>query len=145
MFKVQSPSKYSPIYLLRHFLYCSKQFLNSSILKPYGASAVFLFHLFHISKTFPFEKFFHLGKQKLYCVGQDRVNREGGAQGSCHFGQNLLNTQHGVGRCTCKSPMMKWANTLKESSKKNSLKLNTASHNNTSWYTDGGGGPRTLT
>ena len=41
-----------------------------------------------------------------------------------------------MGRCTCKSPTMKWANVLKESSKKNSLKLNSASHNNTSWYTD---------
>ena len=38
-------------------------------------------------------------------------------------------------RCTCKSPIAKWANALKESSKKNSLKLNTASHNNTSWFT----------
>ena len=28
-----------------------------------------------------------------------------------------LNTQYGVGRCTCKSPIMKWANLLKESSK----------------------------
>ena len=34
------------------------------------------------------------------------------------FGQKLLNTEHGVGRCACKSPIMKWANTLKESSKK---------------------------
>ena len=34
------------------------------------------------------------------------------------FGEKLLNTQHGVGKCTCKSPIMKWANTLEESSKK---------------------------
>ena len=33
---------------------------------------------------------------------------------------------------------MKWANALKGSSKKDSLKLNTASHNNTSWYTEMG-------
>ena len=33
------------------------------------------------------------------------------------FCQKLLNTQHGVGRCANKSPM-KWANALKESSKK---------------------------
>ena len=31
---------------------------------------------------------------------------------------------------------MKWANTLKKSSKKNSWKPNAASHNSTSWYTD---------
>ena len=36
----------------------------------------------------------------------------------------------------CKSPVMKWANMLKESSKKNSLKPNAASHNNASWSTD---------
>ena len=32
--------------------------------------------------------------------------------------QKLLGTQHGVGRCACKLPIMKWANALKESSKK---------------------------
>ena len=53
------------------------------------------------------------------------------------FGQKLLNIQHGVGRYAHKSPTMKWANTL--SLQKNSLKLNAASHNNTSWYTDTGG------
>ena len=31
---------------------------------------------------------------------------------------------------------MKWTNALRESSKKNSQKLNAASHNNASWYTD---------
>ena len=41
------------------------------------------------------------------------------------FAQKLLNTQRGVGRCAHKSPIMKWANALKESSKKNSLKPNT--------------------
>ena len=33
------------------------------------------------------------------------------------FGQKLLNTQHGIGRYTGKSPIIKWANALKESSK----------------------------
>ena len=51
------------------------------------------------------------------------------------FVQKLLDTQCGAGRCPCKSPMMKWANTLKESSKK-SLKPNAACHNNDSWHTD---------
>ena len=50
--------------------------------------------------------------------------------------KKLLNTQHGVGRFTGKSPTMKWANALKESSKKNSVMLNTASHNNISYYAD---------
>ena len=51
------------------------------------------------------------------------------------FGQKLLNTQHSLGRCAPKSPIMKWANMFRVF-KKNSLKLHTASHNNTNWYTD---------
>ena len=46
------------------FFHYSKQFLNSLILVPSSASAVFLFYLFHVSKTFPFEDFFQLGKQQ---------------------------------------------------------------------------------
>ena len=65
------------------------------------------------------------------------MNREDGALASCHcFGQKLPNIQCGVVRHMRKSPSMKWANVLKESSKENSLKLNGASHNNTKWYTD---------
>ena len=42
-----------------------------------------------------------------------------------------------MGRCASKSPIIKWANALKESSKKkNPLKLNAASQSNASWYTD---------
>ena len=52
------------------------------------------------------------------------------------FLKNCFNTHHGVGRGTCKSPIMKWANALKESSKKKLLKLNAASHNSASWCTD---------
>ena len=37
-----------------------------------------------LSKLFPFQGFFHLGKQKK-SLGRDLVHREGGAQGSCHF------------------------------------------------------------
>ena len=32
--------------------------------------------------------------------------------GHAIFGQKLLNTQHSVGRCAGKSPIMKWANAL---------------------------------
>ena len=41
-----------------------------------------------------------------------------GYGGHAILGQKLLNTQHGVGRCAPKSPIMRWANMLKESSKK---------------------------
>ena len=67
MFKLQSPSKYSPfdaIHLFETFFPLLKQFLNLSILIPFSASAVFLFCFFHISKMFAFEDFFHPGKQK---------------------------------------------------------------------------------
>ena len=82
IFKRHSPSKYSPfdtIHLSGLFFHCSKQFLNSSILMPFSASAIFLLHLFHISKTFPYEDFFHPGKLKKSLSGQDQVNREGRA------------------------------------------------------------------
>ena len=57
-----------------------KQCLNLLILMPFSASATFLFHLFHISKMFPFEDFFPLGKQRSRSAW-DQVNREGGAWG----------------------------------------------------------------
>ena len=61
-----------------------------------------------------------------------------GHGGHAVFGQKLLNTQqYGVGRCTHKSPIMKWPNAL--GLQKNSLKLNAVSHNNASCYTDTGG------
>ena len=51
------------------------------------------------------------------------------------FGHKQLNIQHGVGRCAHKSRTTKWGNTFRVF-KKNSLKQNTASHNNASWCTD---------
>ena len=50
--------------------------------------------------------------------------------------KKMLNTQCSVGQCAGKSLIMKWVNTLKESSKTNSLKPNSASHNNANWYTN---------
>ena len=48
------------------------------------------------------------------------MNRAGGAQGGGRdiLGEKLLNTQHSVGRCARKSPIVKWAKVLKESYKK---------------------------
>ena len=51
------------------------------------------------------------------------------------FVQKLLNTQGGVGRGACKLLIVKWANTLKESSKK-FTEAQAASNNNTGWNTD---------
>ena len=49
---------------------------------------------------------FSSGETKTSYSGRDWVNREGGAWESCRFGQKLMNIQHGVGRSTCKSPIM---------------------------------------
>ena len=73
MFKLQSPSKYSPfdaVWLSRPFFQCSKQFLNSSILMPFSASAVFCFTPSTLAKRFPVRTFFHPGKQKKVTWGE---------------------------------------------------------------------------
>ena len=87
--------------------------------------------------TFPFEDFLHPEKHKKVTRGETGWIRRMGHGGHAVFGQKLLNTQRGVGRCTRKSPIMKWANAPKEKSlHKHSLKLNATSHHNASWYTD---------
>ena len=98
------------------YFHWSQQFLNSSILMSFSASVIFCFTSSTSAKTF--EDFLNLENQKSSLVW-DRVNREGRALGSCLFlfSQKLLNTQCGVDRCTCKSAIIRWANTLTESSK----------------------------
>ena len=95
------------IHLLR-LISTAQKFFNLLILMLFSASAI-LFHLFHIDKTFPFEDFFHPRKQKKLLRAS-----LGWGMGFMPFifGQKLLNTQRGVGRCTCKSPIVKWANVL---------------------------------
>ena len=73
-------------------------------------------HLFHIGTMFPFEDFF---------VWEDDVARgETGWTGRVghrvrpFFGHKPLNAQHGVGRCTCESPIVKCTNKVKESAAK---------------------------
>ena len=95
----------------------------------------FLFHLFHISETCPFEHTFHQGNKKKSPGGRNKWIGRVGHGSHAVLGQKLLNAQHGVGRCTWKPPILTWANTVKISKIK-SLKLNTASHNNASWCTD---------
>ena len=116
LFQLQSPSKYSPfdaIHLLRSFFHCSKQFLNLSILVPFSASAIFCFTYSTSAKHFPLRT----SRETQSHSGWDWVNREGGVEGSCCFGSKT--DEHSVqwGMCACKSPIMKWANALKESSK----------------------------
>ena len=88
MFKLQSPSKFSPfdaMHLLRLFFHCLKQFLNLSILMPFSTCAIF-FHLFYIGKTFSFVDTFHLGKQTKKMSLRVRSSEYGEwSMGSCHF------------------------------------------------------------
>ena len=103
---------------------------------PFSASAIFCFASSPSAKHFPLRTFFIRGKQtnKKGCSGQSGWRGRVGRRGHAIFGQKRLHTQCSVGRCT--SPIMKRAKALKESSKKYSLKLNAASYNNASWYTD---------
>ena len=103
---------------------------------PFSASAIFCFISSTLAKCFPLRSFYIRENKKKCCLGKDGVNREGRAWGSCHFL---------VKNCWTLSTV--WAGVLlnypswngqicSESSKKNSLKPHTASHNNTNWYTD---------
>ena len=119
MFKLQSPSKYSPfhaIHLLRRFFHCSKTVFELVDFDAFQCFCHFCSTYSTWAKPFPLRTCF-IRKNRKSHQGRYREKGEGG--------------------CTCKSPVMKWANTLEEF-KKNSLKPNTASHNNTSWYTDTG-------
>ena len=87
MFKHQPLSMYSPfdtIHLLRHFFHCSKQFLNSSILMPFSAAALFCFTSSTSAKRFPLRTLFFRGNKKSRS-GQDQVNKECRAWASHHF------------------------------------------------------------
>ena len=121
MFKLKSPSKYSPfdtIHLLRHFFPLLKTVLNSLILIPFSASAVYCFTSSILAKHFSLRIFFTWGNKKNVSHSQIRWIRRVGHGSVAIFGPKLLNTQCSVGRCADKLPIMKWANVLKESSKK---------------------------
>ena len=97
-----------------------------------GASAIFCYTSSTSTKHFPLRTFFLWGNKKRVARGETGW-MGWGAQGHDVFGQKLLNPQCGVSRCTPKSPIMKGAEMLKESSKKNSL---SQTHNKTSWCND---------
>ena len=64
-------SKYSlfdTIYLLRHFFYYSRQFLNSSILMLFSVSVLFCFTCFTLVRHFPLRTFFIQRNKKLLYV-----------------------------------------------------------------------------
>ena len=117
MFKPQSPSKYSPfdaIHLSRDFSTAQNSFWTR--FWSLSLLLIFLFHIFHISKTLPLRTFLIRETIKVVWFEIRWIGRVGhGVDAS--FGQKFLNTLCSVGRCTLTSSIIKWANTLKESSK----------------------------
>ena len=101
---------------------------------PFRASAIFCFTSFTLAKHFPLRTF--SSRETKRNVAQGEIGWIGRVGHGHHavFGEELLNTQCGVGRYARKSLTMKWANAL--SLPKNSLRLNAASHNNANWYKD---------
>ena len=144
MFKLQSPSKYSafdaiyvsrPVFTTSQHTFWICQFWCLLMLLPFFVFC-FVFSLFPIGKAFPFEDFFHLGKQKLL-LRWDQVNMEDGAPGSCHFWSKI--SQHSVWCGQVRSVYLQithheMGKYVERVFKKNSPKTSVASHNNASWY-----------
>ena len=135
IYSYMSPSKYSPfdaIHLLRHFFHCSKLFLNLLILMP----AIFLFVYLTSSmslKRFPLRTFFIWGNKKnLFRVNQ--VNREGEAQGSCHFWSKTAQHRAVWAGVLVNHQFMSWNGQMPWEclQKKKSLKSNAVSYTTTS-------------
>ena len=126
MFKLQLPSKYSAfdaVHLTRWFFHRSERVLNLSILKSFGASAIFCFTSTASAKCFPLRTFLIWENKKKVMWGKIGWTGRVGHGGHAILGQKLLNTQHGVGRCSCKSPITKWANMLSLQKKFTEAKL----------------------
>ena len=88
MFKLQSPSKYSPfdvLHLLRHFFHCSKRFLNLLIVVPFSVCAVFCFTSSTSAKHLPLRTFFYLGNKQKMLLGAKSGEQKRLRRGSCHF------------------------------------------------------------
>ena len=134
MFKLQSPSKYSPFdatHLSSHFLHGSKQFLNLSIFSLLVFLAFFCFTVSTSAKCFFLRTFFIRGNKKS-CPGWDWVIRRMGHRHDAIFGQTQSAVWAGL---LVKHPS--WSGQcIERVLKKISLKPNTASHNNASWYID---------
>ena len=121
-FKLQSPWGYSPLdasHLSGHFFHCSEQVLKSLILIPSSDSAILCFTSSTSTKhSFPFEVVLIQRNKRKFLRDENRWIGRVGHESHTVFGQQLLSTQRGVGRCAHNSPIMKCANTMNESSKK---------------------------
>ena len=128
MFKLQSPSKYSPFdtrHLSRHFFHCSKQFLNLLILMAFSASAIFCFTSSTLAKHFPLRMFFFWGNKPKKKVAQGKIRwMEGwGGEVMPFFGQKLLNTS-----MVCEGVLVNHPSWNRQTHWKSSKKFTEANH-----------------
>ena len=143
MFELQSPSKYSPFDttpLIEMFFHCSKQFLNSSILMLFSASAIFCFTSSTLAKHFPLRTFFIWGNKKMSLWVRSGKYR-GWGPGVMPFLVKNCWTFSRVWPGALENHPSRNEQTNWNRLQKNSLKPNATSPNNTSWYTDTDGFP----
>ena len=100
------------------FSHCSKYFWTCQLQCCLVLLPIFCFTSPALAKHVPYRTFFIHRSKKKSLLEWDWVLGNVGHGGHDVFSQKLLNTQSGVSRWVCKSPIMKWANMLKVSSKK---------------------------
>ena len=120
MFKLQSPSKYSPsdgTHLCRHFFHCSKQFLNSLIFMSFSTS-YFCFTSSTWEKHFPLRTFFIRTNKKRSVGVRSGEQRGWGTRVMLFLVKNCWTLSAVWAGELVTHPFGKWANVLNESSKK---------------------------
>ena len=111
-------STFDKIHLSRLFFQCSKQFFELVYFDAFQCFCHFCFTSSTLAKYIHLRTFFIQGTTKKVTLGKIRwIGRVGHGSHNI-FLQKLPNTQHSVSRCARKSPIMKQANMMKESSKK---------------------------
>ena len=121
MFKPQSPSKNSPfvlIHLLRFFPLLKTVFWTCQLWCLLVLLLFFVLPLPHGQKVSLWGLFSSEEIKKKVTWGETEWIGSVQHRGHAVLGQRLLNTQYDVGRCACKSSIMKWAIALRELKKK---------------------------
>ena len=106
-FKLQSPSKYSPIdaiHLSTFFFHCSNSFWTWRFWCLLVLLPVFISPLPRQQSISPWGVFSSGKTKKNVAQGQKKWIGRVGNRALALFGQKLLNTQHGVGRCALNHP-----------------------------------------
>ena len=96
-------------YTYRGFFPVLQTVRNLLVLVPFSACAIFCFTS-STSEDVSLWWLFSTGETKKATGGKTGWIGRVGHGGHAHFGQKLLNTHRGTGRCTDKSPIMKRAN-----------------------------------